>query len=279
MHHLSATLRLASIVPNPSTNRSGTLQDMDSCFVTLLVILLALAWVFALIQMVIAGDLTIAEGTVGSLIALLLAFGTARALVPHIGIVSLVTLGGGAIAFPLLRYYINQKLHAQIDAERMEQACQAYEFDPKNYGSLLQLAQICYRYNLLEHAVFYLEKAIQTAPLMTTTEKRRLQMWQEDLQQSKPLGYAICMHCGARNSIGALRCTNCNNYILPSLVAGRTVPRQLLQKAILSWMIATAGIVMVLVLRASLIGGAALGAIVLTVLLTLVALFWVIRKV
>ncbi len=252
---------------------------MESCFVTMLVILLALAWTFALIQMMITGDIAIGEGALGIFVVMFLALATARQWFPYVGTASLVMLGGGALAFPFLRHYVNQKAHAELDAERMERACQAYEFDPKNFGSLLQLAQICYQYNLMEHAVFYLEKAIQTAPQMTMGERRRLQMWKDELQYSKPLGYAPCLHCGTNNSIGAIRCKNCHQYILPSLVAGRVVPKRLLNKAILSWLIAVVGIVAVLVLRDTFTGGSALVAVALTLALTLGALVWVIRKV
>jgi len=251
---------------------------MESCFVTLLVIMLALAWVFALIQMTIMGDVSLAEAVLGSVVALLLAFATAQAWLPYISMVSLIALGGGAIGYPFLRSYINRRMHAEIDAEQMEQACQAYEFDPKNYGSLLQLANLCYQYELLEQAVFFLDKAIQTAPLMTMTEKRRLQAWKDELHHSKPQGYSPCMHCGARNSIGAIRCTRCQRYILPGLVAGRTVPKALLHKVILSWLIAVAGVMMVMVLRESFTGITALVAILLTLLVTLGALIWVIRR-
>jgi tetratricopeptide (TPR) repeat protein len=109
---------------------------------------------------------------------------------------SLATLGGGAVALPLLRAYLNRAAHAQMDAQLIERACLAYEFDPKNYGALINLAEACYKSGLLEQAVHHLECAIQQAPVMAANEKRRLRMWQDELQHHPKQGYTPCLNCG-----------------------------------------------------------------------------------
>ncbi|MFN3690946.1 MAG: hypothetical protein ACK4UU_08500, partial [Fimbriimonadales bacterium] len=196
----------------------------------------------------------------------------------HVGLFSLLTLGGGAIGLPLIRAYSNRAAHAQMDAELIERACLAYEFDPKNYGSLINLAEVCYKNGLLEQAVYHLEQAIQSAPIMAANEKRRLAMWQDELQHAPKLGYTPCMHCGARQGIGAVRCTRCGQLILPLLVQGRWIPRQLLQKAVTVWVIAVGAVGLSLFWGEQLMGLSALLTILLTLALALGVIVWVIRK-
>lgn len=251
---------------------------MEQVFVTLMVWLLAAAWIFFLVSWAVTGDVSTGEAVVGSAVALLLALATAQQAFPYAGAFSLLTLGGGAIALPILRAYMNRAAHAQMDAELIERACLAYEFDPKNYGSLINLAEVCYKNNLLEQAVYHLEKAIQTAPTMAANEKRRLKMWQDELQRAPKLGYTPCMHCGARQPIGAVRCARCNHLLLPLLVQGRWIPRQLMQKAFWVWAISVSAIGLSLFWGEQLVGLSALGAILITLVGALGAMVWVIRK-
>lgn len=251
---------------------------METVFVAMLVWLLAAAWVFFLVSWAVTGDVTAGEAIIGSVVALLLALATARQAFPYVGAFSLLTLGGGAIGLPVLRAYLNRAAHAQMDAELIERACLAYEFDPKNYGSLIHLAEVCYKNGLLEQAVYHLEKAIQTAPVMASNEKRRLAMWQDELKHSHKLGYTPCMHCGARQAVGAVRCDRCGKLVLPLLVQGRWIPRQLLQKAVMAWVIAVGAIGLSLFWSEQLMGLSALLAILLTLAAALGFIFWVVRK-
>jgi tetratricopeptide (TPR) repeat protein len=175
---------------------------MEHLFGVLLVWLLAAVWIFLLVNWAITGEVSAAEAALGSVVALLLAIASAQRAFPYVVPFSLMTLGGGAVALPVLRAYLNRAAHAQMDAELIERACLAYEFDPKNYGALINLAEVCYKNGLLEQAVHHLEHAIQQAPVMAANEKRRLRMWQDELQHHPKLGYTPCMHCGARSSVG-----------------------------------------------------------------------------
>lgn len=251
---------------------------MEQVFTTLLVWLLAAAWIFFLVNWAITGDIAPGEAIFGSLIALLLALATARQIFPHAGLLSLITLGGGAIALPALRAYLNRAAHAQMDAELMERASLAYEFDPKNYGSLINLAEVCYKNGLLEQAVSHLEKAIQIAPMMASNEKRRLKMWEDELQNASRLGYTPCMNCGARQPVSAVRCSRCGQLVLPLLVQGRWIPRQLLQKVFWVWVVSAGATGLSLFWRAQLVGLSALVAILATLGAALSLIVWVIRK-
>ncbi len=251
---------------------------METVFVALLVWLLAAAWIFFLVSWAVTGDVSTGEAIIGSVVALLLALATARQAFPHAGLFSLLTLGGGAIGLPVLRAYLNRAAHAQMDAELIERACLAYEFDPKNYGSLINLAEVCYKNGLLEQAVYHLEKAIQTAPIMAANEKRRLAMWQDELQHAPKLGYTPCMHCGARQAVGAVRCERCGQLVLPLLVQGRWVPRQLMQKVVMVWVIAVGAMGLSLFWSEQLTGQGALLAVLLTLGAALGLIVWVIRK-
>ncbi|MFN7016949.1 MAG: hypothetical protein ACK4P5_07295 [Fimbriimonadales bacterium] len=251
---------------------------METVFVALLVWLLAAAWVFSLVSWAVTGDVSTGEAIIGSVVALLLALATARQAFPHVGLFSLLTLGGGAIGLPVLRAYLNRAAHAQMDAELIERACLAYESDPKNYGSLINLAEVCYKNGLLEQAVYHLEKAIQTAPIMAANEKRRLAMWQDELHHAPKLGYTPCMHCGARQAVGAVRCERCGQLVLPLLVQGRWVPRQLMQKVVMVWVIAVGAMGLSLFWSEQLTGQGALLAVLLTLGVALGLIVWVIRK-
>ncbi len=251
---------------------------MDALFAAMVVWLLAAAWIFLLVNWSITGDITVGEATVGSTVALLLAFASARNTFPHAALFSLVTLGGGAIVLPMARAYLNRAAHAQMDAEIIEQACHAYEFDPKNYGALIHLAEVCYKHGLLEQAVCHLERAVQTAPVMAANEKRRLQMWQNELMSHPKLGYTPCMHCGARQPLGAVRCARCHKLMLPLLVKGHWIPRQLAHRAVWVWVIAVSSGALSLFWREQLIGLNALLAILLTLSLAVGLIVWVLRQ-
>jgi ribosomal protein L40E len=251
---------------------------MESIVTVMLVWLLAAGWIFFLVSWAVTGDISTGEAIIGSMVALLLALSSAQRYFPHAAPFSLVALGGGAIVLPLLRAYLNRAAHAQLDAELIERACLAYEFDPKNYGSLIQLAEVCYKNGLLEQAVYHLEKAIQLAPVMAANEKRRLSMWKDELKNAHPLGYTPCMNCGARQSVGAVRCARCGKLLLPLLVQGRWIPRQLFQKAISVWAIAVGAMALSLFWREQLVGLSALWAILATLLGALGLIVWIIRK-
>ncbi|MDM7461075.1 MAG: hypothetical protein P3X24_005415 [bacterium] len=251
---------------------------MDALFAIMVVWLLAAAWIFLLVNWSITGDISAGEAIVGSMLALLLAFASAQNRFPHATLFSLVTLGGGAIVLPMARAYLNRAAHAQMDAEIIEQACHAYEFDPKNYGALIHLAEVCYKHGLLEQAVCHLERAVQTAPVMAANEKRRLQMWQDELMSHPKLGYTPCMHCGVRQPLGAVRCARCHKLMLPLLVKGHWIPRQLAHRAIWVWTIAGSSGALSLLWREQLIGLNALIAILLTLSLAVGLIIWVLRQ-
>jgi hypothetical protein len=252
---------------------------VESIVVVMLVWLLAALWVFALVMMGITSDITPAESILGSVMALLLAFAAAQHAFPYAGLFGLVTLSIGAVALPMMRHYLNRQAHAQMDAELVENACRAVEFDPKNWGALIQLATWCYRHDLMEHAVYYLEQAVQMAPLYTYNEKRMLRDWQHELQHfGKRLGYTPCLNCGARSPIGPLRCAQCGELLLPLLVRGRWIPKQLLQKVVRVWAIGTLGAVASLMAATHLFGLVALITVVLLMLITGGAMLWVLRK-
>lgn len=251
---------------------------MESIVTVMLVWLLAAGWIFFLVSWAVTGDISTGEAIIGSVIALLLALSSAQRYFPHAAPFSLVALGGGAIVLPLLRAYLNRATHAQLDAELIERACLAYEFDPKNYGALIHLAEACYKNGLLEQAVFHLEQAIQIAPIMAANEKRRLNMWKDELRNANPLGYTPCMHCGTRQTIGVVRCQRCGQLVLPLLVQGRWIPRQLLQKAVGVWAIAVGAMALSLFWREQLMGLNALLAIAATLFAALGLIVWLIRK-
>jgi len=251
---------------------------MEHVLGVMLVWLLAAGWIFLLVSWAITGDVSVAEATLGSVVALLLALASAQRAFPHVVPFSLVTLGGGAIALPMLRAYLNRAAHAQMDAELIERACLAYEFDPKNYGALINLAEVCYKNGLLEQAIRHLERAIQQAPILAANEKRRLLMWQDEFQHYPRQGYTPCLHCGARAAIDAVRCSRCNHLLLPLLVQGRWVPRRLAHTAIKVWAIAAGGSALCLFWREQLVGLSALIALLGTIGVALGLIVWVVRK-
>lgn len=251
---------------------------MEHVFVVMLVWLLAAAWVFFLVNWAVTGEVSAGEAIVGSGVALLLALASAQRAFPYAALFSLLTLGGGAVVLPLLRAYLNRAAHARMDAELIERACLAYEFDSKNYGALINLAEVCYKNGLLEQAVHHLERAIQIAPVMAANEKRRLAMWQEELKHTHTLGYTPCMHCSARQGVGAVRCNRCNQLLLPLLVQGRWVPRQLTQKAISVWAVSAGAIGLSLFWGEQLLGLSALIAILLTLAAALGLIVWLLQR-
>lgn len=251
---------------------------MESIVTVMLVWLLAALWIFFLVSWAVTGDVSTGEAIIGSVVALLLALSSAQHYFPYAAQLSLVALGGGSVILPLLRAYLNRAAHAQLDAELIERACLAYEFDPKNYGALIQLAEACYKNGLLEQAVHHLEQAIQIAPIMAANEKRRLNLWKDELRHANPLGYTPCMHCGARQAVGAVRCERCGRLLLPLLVQGRWIPRQLLQKAIGVWAVAVGAMALSLFWREQLVGLSALVAILATLFAALGLIVWLIRK-
>ncbi len=231
-----------------------------------------------LVSLAITGDITVPEAAMGSLIALLLALASAQRAFPYASLVSLATLAGGTIIIPALRSYMNKRAHTEIDAQVIESACQAYEFDPKNFGALIQLADQCYRNNLLEHAVYYLRQAVQQAPLYTTNEKRKLSYWEEELQDIKPMTSIPCMVCGTSNPIGPLRCVRCGQLLLPAYLRARWMPKRLFQQVIQSWIVAAFALAIMLVATDKLRGLLALVAVLTTLGATGVLMWLIFRR-
>lgn len=265
--------------PRPYRCEKVNFWRMDGIILVMLVWLLAALWVFALIMMGITGDISPPEAILGSAIAVLLAFAAARQAFPYAGLFALLTLSIGAIALPVGRNYLNRQAHAQIDSELMERACRAVEFDPKNWGALIQLANLCYRHDLMEHAVYYLERAVQMAPLYTYNEKRTLRDWQHELDHfGKRHGFTPCLNCGTRNPIGALRCAQCGELMLPLLVRGRWIPKRLMVKVVRVWVVSTVGVSASLIAADNLPGTVAVVAVPLILLLTGGSILWVLHR-
>lgn len=251
---------------------------MEHLLGVMVVWMLAAGWIFLLVNWAITGDVGVSEAVLGSGVALLLSIACAQRAFPYAVPFSLLTLGGGATTLPLLRAYLNRAAHKQMDAELIARACHAYEFDPKNYGALIQLAEVCYANGLLEQAVHHLESAIQQAPIMAANEKRRLRMWQDELQHHPKQGYTPCLNCGARAPVGAVRCSRCQQLLLPLLVQGRWVPRRLAHTVVTVWAIAVGGGALSLFWREQLIGLSALLAILATLGAALGLIVWVVRR-
>ncbi len=57
------------------------------------------------------------------------------------------------------------------------------EYDPKNFGALVQLANLCYQHDLLELAVHYMRQAVRERRCSPTTKRRMLSRWEDELQQ------------------------------------------------------------------------------------------------
>ncbi|CUU37880.1 MAG: hypothetical protein K6U12_08975 [Armatimonadetes bacterium] len=254
------------------------MEAITQIFLVMMVWAVAAAWIFALVNMAITGDVHPGEALAGSLIALLLAFASARQAFPHAVWVSLLTLGGSAIGLPLLRAYLNRHAHAQMDAELAERACLAVEYDPKNFGALVQLANLCYQHDLLELAVHYMRQAVQQAPMFTYNEKRTLSRWEDELQQIPKRGSFPCMVCGEENPIGPLRCQRCHHFLIPAYIQGGLLPKQLLHKIMHIWVVAVSAIVLSLLWLEHLMGLSALGAIGLTLLTALLLIFWILHR-
>lgn len=254
------------------------MEPVVSIFWVMMVWLVAAAWIFALIMMAVTGDVSAGEAIVGSTVALLLAFASARQAFPYATPLSLITLGGSAIALPLLRAYLNRHAHAKIDAELVERACLAVEYDPKNFGALIQLANLCYQHDLLEHAVHYMRQAVQEAPLFTYSEKRTLARWEDDLQLLRKRESLPCMVCGAENPVGPLRCQRCGQLLLPAYIGGGMMPKLLLHKIVYIWAVAVATMGLSLFWADQLMGLSALIAIALTLITALLLIMLILRK-
>ena len=254
------------------------MESVVGIFWVMMVWLVAAAWIFALITMAVIGDVSAGEAIAGSTVALLLAFASARQAFPYATPLSLITLGGGAITLPLLRAYLNRHAHAQMDAELVERACLAVEYDPKNFGALIQLANLCYQHDLLEHAVHYMRQAVQQAPLFTYSEKRTLARWEDELQQLRKREALLCMVCGAENPVGPLRCQRCGQLLLPAYIGGGMMPQQLLHKIVHIWVVAVAAMGLSLIWEGQLMGLSALIAIILTLITALLLVLLILRK-
>lgn len=254
------------------------MDHLSHVFLVMVVWAVAAGWIFVLINMVVAGDISAGEAIVGSVVALLLAFASARQAFPYASAVSLLTLGGSAIGLPILRSYFNQRAHAQMDAERMERACIAVEYDPKNFGALIELSNLCYQYDLLEQAVHYLREAVQQAPMFTYNEKRTLARWEDELKQQPKRNTILCMVCGAENPIGPLRCTRCGHFLLPAFISRGIMPQQLLHKIVQAWVVAVSAMVLSLIWSERLLGLSALMAIGATLVSALLLIVFILYR-
>jgi ribosomal protein L40E len=240
---------------------------------------LAMIWSYMLIMMMVEGEIDLIEGVIALGITLWLGINAMMPMIPYGTLISLVSLGAGALLMPWLRNTANQRAHAKIDADQVNNATKAVEFDQDNWGARIELAKQCYKHGLLAPAVAHLSYAVQAAPLHTYNEKRTLKQWEAELNQLKKRDNSIvCLSCGARNPADGVRCVKCDHYILPLLVGGRWMPEGLPGKILRVWVIValTAGGVLYAV--DSLPGMVSLPVVLGALVVSTIAILWVVKR-
>lgn len=240
---------------------------------------LAMIWAYTVIMMMVEGEIDLIEGVIALGITLWLGINAIMPMFPHATVISLLSLGVGALVMPWLRGLANQRAHAKIDAEQVNNACEAVEFDPDNWGARIELAKHCYRHGYLPSAVAHLSHAVQIAPLYTYNEKRMLRNWEAELQQMKRRENTIvCLGCGSHQPVDAIRCSECERYILPMLVGGRWMPEGLPGKILRIWVIAAATTGGILYAVHALSPGSSFPVVLGALVVSAIALLWVIRR-
>lgn len=230
-------------------------------------------------MMMVEGEIDLIEGVIALGVTLWLGMNAMIPMFPHATLVSLISLGAGALLMPWLRSLANQRAHAKIDSEQVRNACKAVEFDPDNWGARIELARHCYRHGLLPSAVAHLSYAVQTAPLHTYNEKRTLKNWEAELGQVKRKeNVIICLGCGSHQPVDAIRCSECERYLLPMLVGGRWMPEGLPGKILRVWVIAAAAAGGILYAVQALPPDSSFPIVLGALVVSAVALLWVIRR-
>lgn len=238
---------------------------------------LAAVWCYHLIMMMVNGEIDMIEGVVGLGLTLFLAANVFVPMFPygrHVSGFLLITAG---ITVPILKNYFNTRAHAKIDADILEKACLALEFDHQNWGAHIEIANQSYRLGLLEPAVAHLEAAVTMAPLYTTAEKNRLKLWKDEMDQIKPARALACPTCGHQNALTMVRCAQCNSMILPNLVSGRWVSENMTAKVARVWGIVVIASAISLLALDRLSGTAALPIIFATMFASILFLARVLR--
>ncbi|MEO0248652.1 MAG: hypothetical protein ABIN58_03715 [candidate division WOR-3 bacterium] len=223
------------------------MELLMSCVVPVVAWILAAAWIYLLVVMLIETEIDLIGFIIGVGLTFWLGYTAINPFYPYASLISLTALGSSGILMPLARGYYHRRAHAKIDADLLERACQAIEFDPKNFGAEIELAKLCYKHHLLEPAVVHMEKAVQIAPVFTFVEKKILAEWQQELARSQRSSCLVCPGCGTSNPVGQIRCSCCGAYLLVLLVRGGWLPEGMLSKILWAWLIVTgAGILALL---------------------------------
>jgi hypothetical protein len=212
-----------------------------NCLVAFFAWLMAAGWIYTLITMLVEGDIDLIEFILGVGITFWLGYTAINPFYhPSAPYVSFAALGAVTLFMPIIRGYHHRKAHASIDAEQVERACLAIEFDPKNWGAEIDLARMCYKYKWLQPAVIHLERAVQMAPLYTYAESRTLKDWKRELARVKSPHTLVCMACGTRNTPERIRCHECGRLLLALLIGGKWVPEGMAGKILRIWLIVVA---------------------------------------
>lgn len=249
------------------------------CFLAPIAWALAMIWSYTLVMMMVEGEIDLIEGIIALGITLWLGINSMMPMFPYATVVSLVSLGAGALVMPWLRNTANQRAHAKIDADQVNSATKAVEFDPDNWGARIELAKQCYKHGLIVPAVAHMSYAVQIAPLHTYNEKRTLRTWEAELKQAKRKeDTLLCLGCGTRHPVEAVRCSQCGKPILPMLVGGRWMPEGLPGKILRVWVIVALATGGILYAVHHLPPGTSFPVVLGALFVSAIALIWVIKR-
>lgn len=215
--------------------------SMDYLLLLLVGWALAAYWLFAIVMMLIEGDLDVFQFALAVLVTLWMGYNSIKPQYPYANLVSAVVLGLACILIPFAKATANKRANAQVDAELALRQIAATEFDPKNFHAWAELARLCYRYGLVGPAMAHMQRGIDIAPQFTFAEKREMERWVKELRGAQPPETIPCMGCGKSCSAGELRCPTCGDYVLPPLLRGKLITAKLGAKLVRAWAVFALG--------------------------------------
>lgn len=196
-------------------------QNPGGFWFGLLVWIPVAAWVVAMVQWMVIGDIDALFGVPSIIVAFGLGALTNHPPDPRL---SPVFFGGVVITvmvFPAIQRGLQKREMARIDIEKMEDLYENLGFRPDNFSALFRLSEVLWYRGYHGHAVGLADSALHRMdPSLFKEEHDAVSRWKHQLGPNFLPKPVRCLQCGLMNQPGSHLCERCKAPYL--LLSART---------------------------------------------------------
>jgi len=179
------------------------------------------AWVIAMVQWMVIGDIDPMFGCGSIFVAFVLGALTVHPPDPRLSPVFFSGVVITVITFPAIQRSLQRREMARIDIEKIEDLYENLRFRPDNYSAVFRLSEILWHRGFHGHAVGLATSVLpKMDPELFREEHQAVDRWRHQLGANffpKPVR---CLQCGLMNQPGSHLCERCQAPYL--LLSART---------------------------------------------------------